>query len=145
MHHHLLTNHHMSLHTPPHTPRVPLLCRTRWRSRIPRAPLAHLPCRYWTQRIPTLSHPVGCPAGPVLRRSLAADYIPAAGGSIQVLGRSPVAELLPLLPGDGVLHQMSRRLRWRIWISISPKVFLVFVDVDSRVAFARNGNTRERA
>lgn len=55
--------------------------------------------------------------GPVLRRSLAADYIPAAGRSIPVAGHIPPAELLPILRGDGVHRRTSRRLWRRIWIS----------------------------
>lgn len=55
--------------------------------------------------------------GPVLRRSLAADYIPAAARSIPVAGHIPLAELLPILRGDGVHRRTSRRLWRRIWIS----------------------------
>lgn len=62
--------------------------------------------------------------GPVPRRSLAADYIPAAGRSIAVLGYIPLAELLLLLHDDGVLRQTSRRLRTRIEISTGSIIFL---------------------
>lgn len=69
---------------------------------------------------------------PVPRRRLAADYIPAAGRSIVVLGHSRIAELLLLRVGDGVLRRTRSRLQ-RIWISIGSMVFLFCVDDDSMV------------
>lgn len=60
--------------------------------------------------------------GPVPRRSLAADYIPAAGRSIVVLGHSQIAELLLLLDGDGVLRRTRSRLQ-RVGISIGSMIF----------------------
>lgn len=73
--------------------------------------------------------------GPVLRRSLAAGYIPAVGRSIAVLGYIPLAELLLLLH-DGVLRRTSRRLRRRIGISIGSILFYFCVDDGNRVMLA---------
>lgn len=87
--------------------------------------------------------------GPVPRRSLVADYIPAAGRSIPVAGHMPLAEPLPILRGDGVRRRTSRRLWRRTWISngLMEIFFQVCVDHGSRGVLANilNGNSRKQA